>query len=1033
MNQLKELRKSVVRPIFLNGSYVLKFVAPALLIPLIIFLVSWVQSPKFELRAGDKIAIIGNGLADRMQHDGWLETYLQSVYPNGKLVFRDMGYTGDQVHYRPRAHEGFGDSDTHLTSVGANVIFAFFGYNESFEDKPAEFKKQLIAFIDYTRKQKYDKKTAPRLVLFSPIAHENLNSKNFPDGKENNRRLAAYSVAMSQVAKEKGVPFMDLFNATQKMYDSTTEPLTINGVHLNNEGNRIVGLYITETLFGKKVSMAKVGIDSLRSSVLDKNWHWFSRYRATSGNDVWGTRTVQDGNHVTLQNELRMLEAMTANRDKRVWARAQGKDIQVDDSNVPAPLMVGTHVMRNVEYLSAEEAIKRMTIPKDFKVNVFAAEDKFPEIANPVAMQVDTRGRMWVASWATYPKWEPMKPMNDRIVTLTDVDGDGVADKATTFAYVSNPTGFEFWNGGVIVVSSPDILFLKDTDGDGVADVRYRMLGGLGSDDTHHTANNLILGPDGNIYYQRGIFILENIETPWRKNAEFGESGLYRFNPRTYDFSLVVDNSPNPHGISFDKWGNQFITDATSGGAFQVYYKRTASMTTQKGNFEKRPLFKQTIRPYTSSQILSSGNFPEEYQNNLLVYNVIGFQGIKRYKLNYLDGGIIEGEEVGNLLFTGSNPTFAPSSEVVSRIVTKEYTGDLNFRPSDGVVGFDGALYFADWHQAVITHSPYNLRDLSRDHEHGRIYRMVATNRPLQKPVSIDGEPIENLFELFRHPIDGIRHAVRVELSERNTDEVIQKAQQWVAKLDTKKKEDALPMLEILWLHQQHNVVNKALLAKVFGSAEYQARLAAHKVAFFWGDYDTFKPGKSESTVTGMQFRTGYEKFWKVPGSADAITGHQNHKTAAPKAATPASPEKAAAASKGPEFQNEKVAILTIEASDELRFKFKGQLLAEFSVKAAQPVELTVENQGLMPHNLLITKPGTIDIVSKKALELGENGPAKHYVPDGDMVLHATKLLMGGGKETIKFTAPAAPGDYPFVCTFPGHFFTMRGVMKVVK
>ncbi|HEY1010217.1 MAG: PVC-type heme-binding CxxCH protein [Daejeonella sp.] len=1028
MNRFKALNKLPVQPAFLKGRFFLKLVAPVILIPLIIFLVSWTQSARFDLRPGDKIAIIGNGLADRMQHDGWLETYLQSTYPTGKLVFRNLGYTGDQVHYRPRAHSGFGDSDTHLTNVGASVIFAFFGYNESFEDKPAEFKKQLVAFIDHTRKQKYDKKAAPRLVLFSPIAHENLESKNLPDGKENNRRLLAYSTAMSQVAREKGVAYVDLFNATQKMYDTTKEPLTINGIHLNNEGNRRVALYITETLFGKKVSMAKVGLDSLRSAVVDKNWHWFNRYRSTSGNDVWGTRTIQDGNHVTLQNELKMFEAMTANRDKRIWVRAQGKDAKVDDSNVPPPYPVGTHITRDVQYLSAEDAIKRMTIPKDMKVTVFAAEDKFPEIANPVAMQVDTKGQMWVASWADYPKWEPMKPMRDRIVTLTDENGDGVADKATTFAYVTNPTGFEFWNGGVIVVSAPDILFLKDTNGDGVADVRYRMLGGLGSDDTHHTANNLIYGPDGNIYYQRGIFILENIETPWRKSAESGESGLYRFNPRTFDFSLVVDNSPNPHGISFDKWGNQFISDGTSGRSYQVYFKRTVTSTTDKGDFEKRPLFKQTIRPFTSNQILSSGNFPEEYQNNYLVYNVIGFQGIKRYKLNYLDEGVIEGEEVGNLIFTGSDPKFAPSSEATPRVIGKDYTGDPNFRPSDGVVGFDGALYFADWHQAVITHSPYNLRDISRDHTHGRIYRMVATNRPLQKPVSIYGQPVENLLELFRHPIDGIRHAVRVELSGRNTDEVIQKAQQFAAKLDPKKKEDALPMLEILWLHQQHNVVNRELLVKVLASPEYQVRLAAQKVNFFWSGKDTFKPAKSDSTVSGMNHRIGYEKFWKAPVNTAAVNPHQNHNmpAAAPKPAAPV-------VSKGPEFQNDKTAILTIEATDELRFKFKGQLLSEFSVKASQPVEMTVENLGLMPHNLLISKPGTADVVAQKALELGEKGAEKHFNPGTEMVLYATKLLNGGGKETIKFNAPSAAGEYPFVCTFPGHSFTMRGIMKVVN
>jgi mono/diheme cytochrome c family protein len=152
---------------------------------------------------------------------------------------------------------------------------------------------------------------------------------------------------------------------------------------------------------------------------------------------------------------------------------------------------------------------------------------------------------------------------------------------------------------------------------------------------------------------------------------------------------------------------------------------------------------------------------------------------------------------------------------------------------------------------------------------------------------SIYGESLENLFELFRHPIDGIRHAVRLELSARNTDEVIQKAQEWVAKLDPKKKEDALPMLEILWLHQQHNVINRPLLVKLLSSPEYQARLAAQKVNFFWSGKDTFKPAKSEASVSGMQFRTGYEKFWKVPGYSDVPSvnqnQNQNQKTEAPK------------------------------------------------------------------------------------------------------------------------------------------------------
>jgi sugar lactone lactonase YvrE/azurin/lysophospholipase L1-like esterase len=985
-----------------------------------IILTACSDGQEFELKEGERIAIVGNSLAERMQHDGWLETYFQASHTEEKLVFRNFGYSGDQVHYRPRAHEGFGDSDSHLDEFNANVIFSFFGYNESYEDKPEIFKEQLNAWIDHVRMQKYDSVNTPRIVMFSPIAHENLETPNLPDGSENNRRLASYTQAMAEVAQETEVGFVDLFNASQEMYEASDEPLTINGVHLNNEGNRKIALFITESLLGQVPNLDQVKLDSLRSAVTDKNVLWFRRYRTISGNDVWGSRSVQDGNRATLQRELDMMDVMAANRDKRIWARAQENDMEIDDSNVPEPLIVGTHIIREVSYIDPVEAIDRMTVPEELEVNLFAAEDKFPEIVNPVALQVDTKGRIWVASWGTYPKWEPMKPMNDRLVFLTDDNKDGTADKATTFAYVPHPTGFEFWNDGVIVISAPDVLYLKDTTGDGVSDVRIRLFGGLGADDTHHTANNLIFGPDGNIYYQRGIFILENVETPWRKSEESGTPGLYRFNPRTFDFSFVVENTPNAHGISIDKWGNLLITDGTSGKAFQVYYKRTVTASSDTNEFDKRPLFPQTVRPVTANQILSSQHFPEEYENNFLVYNVIGFQGIKRYQLEYKGQGVIEGKEAGNLIFTGDDPTFIPYSEAAPRVIPEDYTGDPNFRPSDGVIGPDGALYFSDWQNAVITHSPYNLRDISRDKAHGRIYRITAKNRPLQEPVSIDGEPVEELLELFRSPVDGIRQRVRIELSERDTEEVIQKAQEWVKNLDPQSKEDALPMLEILWLHQQHNVENRDLLVTVLKSPEQQARIAAQRVAWFWSDRKSHLRGGTGSDISGMQFRTYYEKFWH-PDSTGTVSDHNEHKPPVKK-----EPEKQEVSSKKLDLTEESVAVLTIEA-EQLAFNVK-----EFTVRAGQKVELTLDNLDLMEHNLLIVEPGSADEVAQDAIALGEEGPAKNYVPDNENVLFATSLLDPKTKETLEFVAPSKPGDYQFVCTFPGHAPVMRGIIRVV-
>ena len=114
-----------------------------------------------------------------------------------------------------------------------------------------------------------------------------------------------------------------------------------------------------------------------------------------------------------------------------------------------------------------------MTVAKGMKVNLFASEKEFPELAKPVQMAFDTKGRLWVAVWPTYPHWKPKEEMNDKLLIFEDTDGDGKADKMTVFADdLHCPTGFEFYNGGVLVAQAPDLMFLKDTDGDDKADVR---------------------------------------------------------------------------------------------------------------------------------------------------------------------------------------------------------------------------------------------------------------------------------------------------------------------------------------------------------------------------------------------------------------------------------------------------------------------------------------------------------------------------------------------------------------------------------
>ena len=159
--------------------------------------------PRLALGKGNTIAIVGNTLADRMQHFGHFETLLQSRFPGHELVVRNLGFSGDELNLRLRS-AGFGSPDEHLTAVKADVVLAFFGYNESYAGAAGlpKFKQELADFIKHTLGQKYNGQAAPKLVIFSPTAHEDVEDPNLPDGKENNARIGMYAIAMSEVARE---------------------------------------------------------------------------------------------------------------------------------------------------------------------------------------------------------------------------------------------------------------------------------------------------------------------------------------------------------------------------------------------------------------------------------------------------------------------------------------------------------------------------------------------------------------------------------------------------------------------------------------------------------------------------------------------------------------------------------------------------------------------------------------------------------------------------------------------------------------
>jgi putative heme-binding domain-containing protein len=773
-----------------------------------------VEAPRLVLEHGNHISYLGNTLADRMQHDGWLETLIQHRFPKHELEFRNLSFPGDELNRRPRS-ENFGSPDEWLTQVKTDVIFAFFGYNESFAGEAglAGFRQELAKFIDHTAQQKYNGKSAPRLVLFSPIAHENLKDPNLPDGSENNARLAAYTKAMAEVAAEKKVLFVDLFAPSAALYAKAAKPLTLNGVHLTPEGDRQLALVIDQALFGGQPLADTAPLEKLRQAVVDKNFHWFSRYRTVDGYNVFGGRSklawFGQSNADVMKREMEIFDVLTANREKRVWAIAAGGDLTVNDSNTPPEVVVKTNIPGPLKdgsfpFLSGEDGIAKMKIAPGLQVNLFASEEQFPDLIKPVQMSVDTDGRLWAATWPTYPHWNPKEPLADKIVILPDDNGDGRADRLIVFADgLNSVTGFEFWGGGVLVAAAPEILFLKDTDGDDRADVKIRMLQGISAEDTHHTANALVIGPDGGLYFSHGVFHVDNSETP-TKTFRSTDSGVYRFDPRTYEVDFHFPIGPNPHGDVFDQWGYQFANDGTGGAGSYI--------NIGKGQGATKNWFKQRVRPVPATGILSSSQFPPENNGNFLICNSIGVLGVLQYKVEY-DGADINAVEIEPILISS----------------------DSNFRPTDLEVGGDGALYVSDWQNPIIGHMQHNIRDPNRDHKHGRIYRVTAKDRPLLKPVKMTGQPIDAVLKNFYAKENGTRYRARLELSGRPTKDVTAAVAKWAAGIEPTTPENEQALLEALWVFEEHRVPNVALAAKVLRAKEPRARAAAARTLGHWG------------------------------------------------------------------------------------------------------------------------------------------------------------------------------------------------------
>lgn len=786
---------------------------------------------------GGRIALIGNGLGERLQDNGSFETLLHLRFPDRELTVRDLCFPGDTPAYRPRAgrpsqwafpggekfhpeyrkHNGSGiepSPDEWLTLCKADTIVAFFGYNESF-DGPARagnFEAELDAFAEHTLSQKYDGKDAPRLVLVSPIAFEDLSAgTQLQDGKQQNANLALYTAAMKKVAEKRKLAFVDLFTASKEL-QGKEEPLTTNGFLPTDAGERKLATLLANAIYGASPVKAKASPDTLLKLVKDKDWYWRNDYRILNGVHVYGRRREPFGT-VNYPPEIDKLRRMAANRDRAIWSAANGRafDLAAADAADPAPPPVESNFTPAIRYLTGNDALSSFKLAEGFKIELFASEERFPDLRNPVQISFDNRGRLWVAVMPSYPHYRAGDPKpNDKLLILEDTDGDGKADKQTVFADgLHLPTGIEFAPEGVYLSQQPDLLLLKDTDGDDKADTREIVLRGFDSHDTHHAISAFAADASGAFYLAEGTFLHSEVETAYGPVRGTG-AGILRYDPRTRRLDRETQAAfANPWGVAFDDWDQCFIADASGGNNWwamplsaKVPFGYNIGMTEE--------FAPKRARPTSGSEFISSRHFPDELQGGYMVNNVIGFLGTSVHDIRE-DGSGFAGKHRMDLV-TSDDPNFRPC--------------DLEFAP-------DGSLYILDWHNPLIGHMQHSARDPKRDHDHGRVYRVTYPSRPLVKPVAIAGAPVKDLLKALEEPEYRTRYRARRELRSHGAAEVLPAVKTWLASLDPAAPRYEHHLCEALWATWASGAIDASILERCLAAKAPQARTAAVDVLRF--------------------------------------------------------------------------------------------------------------------------------------------------------------------------------------------------------
>jgi putative membrane-bound dehydrogenase-like protein len=415
--------------------------------------------------------------------------------------------------------------------------------------------------------------------------------------------------------------------------------------------------------------------------------------------------------------------------------------------------------------LAPEEALKRISLPEGFTATLYAAE---PDVAQPIAMQFDDRGRLWVAECYSYESsggpWN--QPVRDRVLIFEDKDHDGKFDTRKVFwDQARNLTGLALGFGGVWLCSTPNFLFLADRNGDDVPDGEPEVLldgwndGKIG----HCVFNGLTWGPDGWLYGAQGIQGDSLVGKPGAAERVKFNGGIWRFHPVKRIFEVVCEGTTNPWGLDWDDRGQAFFTNCVIGHLWHVipgaHYERMygkdftpntyalIKSTSDHVHFAGKDW--QKSRTGAEHDVLGGGhahagalvylgdNWPSTYRGALFTHNIHG----RRVNSDLL-------ERRGSGYVGKHGPDLLRSADPWYRGVTIK-------------TGPDGAVYLGDWSDVGECHDTKSVHRTS-----GRIYKIAyGTPKPMTSDVSKMSDV--ELVQLQLHPNDWwVRQARRI-LQER--------------------------------------------------------------------------------------------------------------------------------------------------------------------------------------------------------------------------------------------------------------------------